>query len=127
MDYKSLMGFNKKKKTVKKESKPKVNKVIEGVKKQMNETFMGIQTAKDNPPFKTPQQQVKETSAGYDYHKITKKIEKSYKTYWDDVKNLQKILDKKGMKKEAQQLRKEYAKKVLGFHSWFRGMIDRLL
>jgi len=70
---------------------------------------------------------ITEVGAGYDYHKINKKIEKSYKQYWDDVKDLQKILDQKGMKKESKNLRKEYAKKVLGFHTWFRSLIDRLL
>ena len=63
----------------------------------------------------------------YDYARVTKKIEKSYKTYWDDVKDLQKILDKKGLKKEAQLLKKEYAKRVLGFQAWLRGFMDKLL
>ena len=37
MDYKSLMGFGNKKKVIKKESKPKKNQVLEGVKKELNE------------------------------------------------------------------------------------------
>tara|TARA_B100000287_G_C20024769_1_gene539977 strand:- start:163 stop:483 length:321 start_codon:yes stop_codon:yes gene_type:complete len=106
MDYRDILGYSKKqkKKVVKEQPKPSVT-----------------DTLKEEFGY------VKEVGAGYDYHKINKKIEKSYKTYWDDVKDLQKILEKKGMKKQAQQLRKEYSKKVLGFHIWFRGLIDRLL
>ena len=107
MDYRDILGFSKSKsKVFKKESKSEPT-ILDEVKSEFG--------------------YLKETSAGYDYHKITKKIEKSYDKYWDDVKDLQKILEKKGMKKEAKQLRKEYAKKVLGFHVWFRGMIRKLL
>ena len=37
MDYKSLMGFSKKKKVVKETPKPKVNKVLQSVKKDLKE------------------------------------------------------------------------------------------
>ena len=36
MDYKTLMGYNKKKKVVKEESKPKVNRVLEDIKEEFN-------------------------------------------------------------------------------------------
>ena len=63
----------------------------------------------------------------YDYAKVTKTIEKSYDKYWNDVKELQKILEKKGLKKEAKMLNKEYSKRVLGFQGWLRGFMDKLL
>tara|TARA_B100000287_G_scaffold389169_1_gene399025 strand:- start:714 stop:1040 length:327 start_codon:yes stop_codon:yes gene_type:complete len=108
MDYKALMGYGKKKKKViKEEPKPKKNKIIESVKEEF-----GL---------------VKEVGAGYDYHKVTKQIEMSYKKYWDNVKNLEKLMMKKGQQKQAKIIHKEYSKKVLGFHSWLRGMIDKLL
>ncbi len=91
MDYKSLMGFNKKKKNVKKESKPKINQVIEGVKKEINETFMGIQTMKDNPPFKT-QKQINETLPSFP--KEWKNIEKSMVMFEKSVKVLEKAVSK---------------------------------
>ena len=91
MDYKTLMGFNKKKKTVKKESKPKVNKVIEGVKEEINETFMGIQTMKDNPPFKTPQQ-INETLPSFPNE--WKAVEKSIMMMEKSVKVLEKAVSK---------------------------------
>ena len=68
-----------------------------------------------------------EVGAAVEYRKLTKKIEKSYKTYWDDVKDLEKIMIKKGLKNQARQIHKEYANKVLGFQAWLRKMIDRLL
>ena len=37
MDYKKMMGYGDKKKTNKKESKPKTNKILEEVKKELNE------------------------------------------------------------------------------------------
>ena len=107
MKYRDILGFSKpKRKVVKKESMSEPT-ILDEVRSEFG--------------------YLKEVGAGYDYHKVTKKIEKSYNKYWDDVKDLQKILEKKGMKKEAKQLRKEYAKKVLGFHVWFRGLINKLL
>ena len=106
MDYKKLMGYGEKKKVVKKQPKPKVNKVLESIKDEFN---------------------IKEVGASAEYRKITKKIEKSYRQYWDDVDDLGKIMIKKGLKNQARLIHKEYKKKVLGFQSWLRGFIDRLL
>ena len=68
-----------------------------------------------------------EVGASVEYRKITKNIEKSYRRYLDQVEDLEKILIKKGLKPSAKKIHKEYAKKVLGFQSWLRGFIDRLL
>ena len=38
-----------------------------------------------------------------------------------------KLIIKKGLKPAAKKIHKEYAKKVLGFQSWLREKIDRLL
>ena len=37
MDYKSLMGYGKKKKITKEEIKPQKNKILENIKKELNE------------------------------------------------------------------------------------------
>ena len=37
MDYKKLMGYGDKKKITKKQSKPKVNKILENIKEELNE------------------------------------------------------------------------------------------
>ena len=91
MDYKSLMGYSKKKKTIKKESKPKVNQIIENVKEEMNETFLGIQTMKDNPPFKTPKQ-INETLPAFP--KEWKNVEKSMVMFEKSIKALEKAVSK---------------------------------
>ena len=107
MNYKKFMGYGKKKKVTKKESKPKVNQVLEFIKEEFG--------------------YVKEVGASAEYRKYTQKIEKSYRQYWDDVKDFEKLLIKKGLKPPAKEIHKEYAKKVLGFQSWFRTKIERLL
>ena len=106
MDYKSLMGYRKKKKIVNEISEPKVNKVLESIKKEFN---------------------IKEVGASAEYRKYTQKIEKSYRKYWDDVQALEKIMVKKGLKVKAKEIHKKYAKDVLGFQVYLRGIIDRLL
>ena len=113
MDYKKVMGYSttKKKKVIKEVTKPRVNEVLNSIKDE----------------FGYKKKSLKEVGAGYDYHKVTKQIEMSYRKYWNDVKNLEKIMAKKGQQKQAKVIHKEYAKKVLGFHSWLRGMIDKLL
>ena len=70
---------------------------------------------------------LQEVGSAVEYRKITKQIEKSYRKYWDDVQDLEKIMIKKGLKSKAKEIHKEYAKKVLGFQVWLRGQIDRLL
>ena len=91
MDYKSLMGYSKKNKTIEKKSKPKVNQIIEDVKEEINETFMGIQTMKDNPPFKTPQQ-INETLPSFPNE--WKAVEKSIMMMEKSVKVLEKAVSK---------------------------------
>ncbi len=91
MDYKKLMGYGEKKKVTKKQSKPKVNKIIEGVKKQIDETFLGIQTMKDNPPFKT-QKQINETLPAFP--KEWKNVEKSMVMFEKSIKALEKAVSK---------------------------------
>jgi len=125
MDYKSMMGFNKKK-TVKEQpnSKPKKNLIIEGIKQELHE--FGIKTFKDNPPFKTDKQ-IKEVGASQEYHKLRKNFEKTYKAYWDSVNDFQQALQKKGLKKQSMDIHRKYSKDVLGFHAWLRQSIRKLL
>ena len=113
MDYKSYMGYGEKKTKKVEKTLPKKNTIIENVQNEI----------KDYPLERV----LNEVGASADYHKVTKQIELSYKKYWDNVKNLEKIMTKKGQQKEAKTIHKQYAKYVLGFHSWLRGQIDKLL
>ena len=70
---------------------------------------------------------IKEVGAAADYHKLNKQIEKSYRKYWDEVKDFEDLLVKKGLKPAAKEIHKKYAKDVLGFQVWLRGKLERLL
>ena len=92
MDYRDILGLSDKqpkKKVVKKQPKPSVT---EGLKKQFGNTM-------------------NEGPAG-DYMRVSSKIKKAYDRYWYEVKDLQKILNNKGLKKEAAAVNKEYSKKA---------------
>ena len=71
MDYKSLMGYGKKKKVIKEQSKPKKT-VLDGIKQELDESALalGMQTLKDNPPF-----QIKEVGAAPVYKKHIKEYQ----------------------------------------------------
>ena len=88
MKYKDSIGYNKSNKSnVKKQSKPKVNKVLEGIKEEFG-------LVKEGP--------------SYEYANYIKKIEKAEKQHGKEVNNLVRLLKKKGMNKEATQLESNY-------------------
>tara|TARA_B100000131_G_scaffold88661_1_gene85510 strand:- start:291 stop:521 length:231 start_codon:yes stop_codon:yes gene_type:complete len=68
---------------------------------------------------------IKEDKAG-EYEKLRKNFEKTYKAYWDAVKDFQLILKKQGKKKEEMMIHRKYVKEVLGFHSWMRQWIRKI-
>ncbi len=96
-NYKKMMGYGDKKKVTKKQTKPKKNQILEGIKTELKEwdsiksspkrwskTFDGntglteyeqgkVYTDKDRPPFKT-EAQIQE-GPSYEYAKHIKKIE----------------------------------------------------
>jgi ferritin-like metal-binding protein YciE len=105
-------------------------KIMKKLKDLLKESFVWERKFGEKLPTLASIQEkkkLKEVGAAVDYRKITKQIEKSYRKYWDDVKDLEKIMIKKGLKVKAKQIHKEYAKKVLGFQVYLRGIIDRLL
>ena len=76
MDYKTLMGYGKKKN---KESKPKENKVLESIKDEFN--------LNEGP--------------AYEYKKHSKKIDKSLKDLQKNYLDFYEVLRKKGLNDEA--------------------------
>ena len=46
MDYKTLMGYGNKKKVVKEQPKPKVNKILESVKEELEDNLSGLEIRK---------------------------------------------------------------------------------
>ena len=82
MDYKKMMGY-------KEQSKSKVNKVLESVKEEFGYVNEG---------------------PAYEYSKNIRKIEKAYDRYWYEVKDFQKVLDKKGLKGASKGIGNAYKK-----------------
>ena len=110
MDYKSLMGYGKKKKVTKKESKSKINKVLESI----NEEF----GYKDN---------LKEVGAAPLYRKHIKKIEKIHKLYGKEVLDFYELLRKQGVNDESLNLLTQFKDGVLKFGVGFKKIVKKLL
>ena len=109
--YKSMMlGHNRKKKKSIKESKPKKNKIIEGIKKDLNEKSFGVKTFKDNPPFKT-KKQIKEVGASVQHQDFLKKISKAEEEMHKYVQQYKNFLIDQDQKKLAM----EFSSKYVGF------------
>jgi len=102
MDYKSLMGYGKKKN---KESKPKQNKVLESIKDEFN--------LNEGP--------------AYEYKKHSKKIEKSLKDLQKNYLDFYEVLRKKGLNDEASDFLDNYKKNVVGFTKKYKKDFGKLM
>ena len=102
MDYKSLMGYNDKKK---KESKPKQNKVLESIKDEFN--------INEGPAF--------------EYKKHAKKIDKSLKELQKSYLDLYDSLRKKGLDDEASDFLDNYKKNIVDFTKKYKKNFRKLM
>ena len=102
MDYKSLMGYNDKKK---KESKPKQNKVLESIKDEFN---------------------INEGPA-YEYKKHSKKIDKSLKDLQKNFLDFYETLRKKGLDDAASDFLDNYKQNVVGFTKKYKKDFGKLM
>ena len=102
MDYKSLMGYGKKKN---KESKPKENKVLESIKDEFN--------LNEGP--------------AYEYKKHSKKIQKSLKDLQKNYLDFYEVLRKKGLNDEASDFLDNYKKNVVGFTKKYKKDFGKLM
>ena len=132
MDYKSLMGYGKKKTPTKNQPKPKKNQIVEGIKKDLNEwndtTFRNMPKRWSNSNGLTEhEQELKEVGAAAQYRPHIKKINKLYDEYWDSVKDFQKLLGKKGLNQVSGDIGLGYMKFVTKFHKMFQKMVRKLL
>jgi len=137
-DYKKMMGYSKKKETIKKEFKPKKNKIVEGIKLELNEwTHQSPSDKRWTKPFNGNQgltefeqnggkDNINEGPAA-DYAPYLHAIKQNYDRYWDSVKIFEKQLVKKGLKKEAHNIHSFYTKFVTKFHKWFEKFVRKLL
>ena len=108
MDYKKLMGYSNKKKTITKESKK--NKIIENIK----EEFGYKNTLKEGP--------------SYEYRDTFKDIEKDLQNFSAGVLNFYEWIRKKGLDKEANYLLNNiYKKHIIGFSKEFKKFARKLM
>ncbi len=111
MKYKDILGFSKpKKKIIKEQSKPKLNKIVESIKKELNESSVavGIQTLRDNPPFKNKLQEV---GSAPQHKKFLKNIEKAEENLHKHVLKYKNFLQSQNLNDEAN----EFSSKYVGF------------
>ena len=102
MDYKTLMGYGKKKN---KESKPKNNEVLESIKDEFN--------LSEGP--------------AYEYKKHSKKIDKSLKDLQKNYLDFYEVLRKKGLNDEASDFLDNYKKNVVGFTKKYKKDFGKLM
>ena len=128
MKYRDMLGFPKKK--AKKMITPKPPKP--SITKKLKEEFGPLNEWSEKPTgpkrwFKPmggegltefEKEQMNEGPA-YEYANQISKIEKLYDAYWDAVKDLGRILEKKGQRKLAKELFNNYRKQVSKFSQWF--------
>ena len=130
MKYRDVIGYSKpkKKKQVKENTiKEQRNVVLDDIKNEINEWKM-FPSSNSPTPFKTPKQiSLKEVGMAPELKAYTSKIEQNFRKYQDSVDDLNKFLMKRKMKVAAKKYHKEFAKKVLRFQAWVRGMVDRLI
>ena len=147
MNYKSLMGYGKKKKVSKEKPKPKTNQVLESVKKEFgypinewNDTSFKKLPKRWSKSIKSYEKSglsefeeqggkdtLKEVGMSQEIKLYTNAINKNYDKYWDSVKDLQKYLIKKGGKKVSQQIGSLYTGHVGKFHHWMKTKFIQLV
>ena len=143
MDYKSLMGYNKKKKISKKEIKPQKNTVLENIKKELKlqEDSVGDafhrkikayqdRITKEKEAYRKArerQKKLKNEGPAYEYKKDIKSIDKSYKLYGKSILNLYDKLRKKGLNDEASDLLDTYKKNIVSFKKNYDKIVNKLL
>tara|TARA_A100001037_G_C14537868_1_gene366001 strand:- start:96 stop:428 length:333 start_codon:yes stop_codon:yes gene_type:complete len=110
MDYKSLMGYGDKKKVTKKESKPKVNEVLNSIKEEFG--------------YK---EDIKEIGAAPQYKKFVKSIDKERDKVGRETLKFVDLLRKKGLTDAADDLLDSYKNNVIKFGLEVKKIIKKLL
>ena len=133
MNYRDILGFSNKKskkKVVKEQKKPSV---VDNIKQELNE--WNDEAFRNKPkrwskPFGgnglTEYEKLSEGPA-YEYSNQVKKIERAENMQAKEVNNLVKLLDKKGLKREATELASKYMKGMREFNDFMTKMMRKLV
>ena len=134
MDYKKMMGYGDKKKVTKKQSKPKKNQVLEGIKKELNEwndtTFKNAPKrwsgASDKGLTEYENGRINEGPA-FEYKKHARNIDKSLKDLQKYYLDLYDSLRKKGLDDEASDFLDNYKKNIVDFTKKYKKDFRKLM
>ena len=133
MDYKKMMGYGDKKKVTKKQSKPKKNQILEGIKKDLNEwndnTFKTLPkrwSSSDKGLTEYEKERMNE-GPSYEYKKHAKNIDKSLKGLQKSYLDFYELLRKKGLDNEASDFLDNYKKNVVGFTKKYKKDFRKLM
>ena len=139
MKYRDILGFTKsKKKIIKERSKPKKNKIIEGIKQELNEWSYQPPTEKrwsksyDKGLTEFEERGgkdiIKEVGAGVQYKKFYKDIERQQQGLSKSVGKFKKYLEKQGLKSQARELEDNYLIDSYGWmRKWLKQFISKLM
>ena len=132
MDYKSLIGYGKKKKVTKEQSKPKTNKILIDIKQELNEWSYQPPTAKRwSKEFGgnglTEYEQLKEVGAAPLYRKHIKNIDKQRDQVGREVLKFYELLRKKGLNDAADDLLDSYKNNVIKFGKDLKELVRKLM
>jgi thiamine kinase-like enzyme len=135
MDYRDILGLPKKqpkKKVTKKPTKPSITEKLSNEFGPLNEwSEQDTGPKRWTKPFEEnmtefEKEQMNEGPA-YEYAGQMKKIEKAENLQAKEVNNLVKLLQSKGMKKEARDLASKYMKSVRDFDSFLKKLERSLI
>jgi len=129
-----MMGYGDKKKVTKKQSKPKKNKVLEGIKTELNEwndtTFKNMPKrwsgAMDKGLTEYEKERMNEGPA-FEYKKHAKNIDKSLKGLQKSYLDFYELLRKKGLDDDASNFLDNYKKNVVDFTKKYKKDFRKLM
>ena len=110
MNYKKLMGYGSKKKVTKKESKPKVNKVLESIKSEFG--YKDV---------------LKEVGAAPLYKKHIKLIDKHRDQVGRETLKFYDLLRKKGLDDAADELLNNYKNSIIKFGKDLKQLVRKII
>ena len=114
MDYKTMMGYPKKKKTIKEKTQPKKNSVLDNLKQELNEwndtTFKNLPKRWSKKPFdgKSEKQQVNEVGVAPQHKKFITKINKAEENLHKHIQLYKNFLISQGQKDAGMELSSKY-------------------
>ena len=109
MKYRDILGYSKSKKKVIKEQPKSKKTILDGIKRELNESSVaiGFQTSKDNPPLKT-KKRITEMTAAQEHYKYIKLITKAEENMHKHIQEYKYFLQDQDLDREAKEIGSKY-------------------